>query len=326
MRAANRANESRNASALELRVSRRRDSTLNPALALWSELPATVTNHIPANGAPTPSRQLAVAVPVRTVLEPISSSKMRYCSHYLWRLENLAYFEVIEYRLKVQTKWMVDMLENFSLTSRKTWGRAFAVLLAFSAPLSGLTQDVPAHNPDGLISISGTVERASADELAIKPRTGTDVMTVKLVQPFHLYARVLGDLSHIKDTNFVGVTSVKQPDGTERASAISILPEALRGVGEGSYMMNQSASSSRMTNGTASQSRMSNGSAKRTDASTLTVQYQGGIQKIRVPADTPVHEYQLTATKPIVGDKVFLWARKASDGSFFASAGILSRK
>ena len=218
------------------------------------------------------------------------------------------------------------MMENFSGVFRKTWGRAFAFLLAFSAPLSGLTQDVPAHNPDGMISVSGTVERASADELAIKPPTGNDVMTVKLVQPLHLYHRVPGDLSHIKDTSFVGVTSVKQPDGTERASAIGILPEEMRGVGEGSYMMKQSADSARMTNGTASQSRMSNGSAKRTDATTLTVEYQGGVQKITVPADTPVHEYQLTATKPVAGDRVFLLARKASDGALSSSAGVLSGK
>jgi hypothetical protein len=122
------------------------------------------------------------------------------------------------------------------------------------------------------------------------------------------------------------VTSVKQSDGTERASAIGILPEEMRGVGEGSYMMKQSADSARMTNGTASQSRMSNGSAKRTDATTLTVEYQGGVQKITVPADTPVHEYQLTATKPVVGDKVFQLARKAYDGALSASAGVLSGK
>ena len=65
--------------------------------------------------------------------------------------------------------------------------------------------------------------------------------TVKLAQPLHLYVRIPGDLSHLKDTNFVGVTSVKQPDGSERAVRIGILPEELRGVGEGSYMMNQAA-------------------------------------------------------------------------------------
>ena len=109
-------------------------------------------------------------------------------------------------------------------------------------------------------------------------------------------------------------------------------------MGEGSYMMDQpagatpsrmtngSASASRMTNGAATQSRMSNGSVKRTDASTLMVQYQGGVQKITVPPDTPVQEYQLTATKPGVGDQVFLWARKAPDGSLSASTGILAGK
>lgn len=230
------------------------------------------------------------------------------------------------------------MLENRSAVFKKNLAGAFGALFAFSVPLSGLAQDVPAHNPDGLISISGTVERASADELAIKPSTGGDTTTVKLVQPLHLYARVPGDLSHLKDTNFVGVTSVKQPDGSERASAIGILPEEMRGVGEGSYMMkapagaapsrmtNGNVSTSRMTNGTASESRMSNGSVTRTDPATLTVQYQGGVQTITVPADTPVSEYRLTATRPVVGDRVYLLARKAADGSLSASMGVLSAK
>jgi len=223
------------------------------------------------------------------------------------------------------------------MVRRKNRGRALAVLLAFSAPLSALAQDVPAHNPEGTISISGTVERASADQLAIKPRKGSDAITVKLVQPFHLYSRVPGDLSHLKDRSFVGVTSVKQPDGTERASAIGILPEELRGVAEGSYMMNTPAgatpsrmpngnvSSSRMTNGTASQSGISSG-GKGKDASTLTVQYQGGVQTITVPPDTPVNEYQLTTAMPVVGDRVFLLARKAADGALDASTGVMLGK
>src|SRR5258706_2141732 len=155
---------------------------------------------------------------------------------------------------------MVDMQKK-NVVSKRTWGGTFAAMLALSAPLAGLTQDVPAHNPDGLISIRGTVERASADELAIKPLTGGDVVTVKLMQPFHLYARVPGDLSHVKDTNFVGVTSIKQPDGTERATDIGVLPDDLRGVGEGSYMMNQgtAAAPSRMTNGSVSASGMMKG-------------------------------------------------------------------
>jgi hypothetical protein len=39
--------------------------------------------------------------------------------------------------------------------------------------------------------------------------------------------------------SFVGVTSVPQPDGAQRATEIHIFPEELRGTGEGSYLMNQ---------------------------------------------------------------------------------------
>lgn len=230
------------------------------------------------------------------------------------------------------------MPENISVVSRKTTAAAVALLWAFFIPLSGLAQDVPAHNPDGMVFVRGTVARASASELAIKPSTGSEVMTVKLVQPFHLYTRVAGDLSHVKNNDFVGVTSVKQPDGTELATAVSILPEDLRGVGEGSYMMDQAAgatpsrmtngnvAASRMTNGTASQSGMSNGGVKGTEASTLTVQYRGGVQKITVPPNTVVHEYQLSAAKLATGDKVLLFAYKDADGSFSSSKGILAGK
>lgn len=110
-----------------------------------------------------------------------------------------------------------------------------------------------------------------------------------------MLANVPGDLSHLKDRDFVGVTSVKQADGTERAVRIGILPEELRGVGEGSYMMSQAAG--------ATPSR---------------------IQKITVPPDTPVQQYQLTANKPAAGDQVFLWAHKAPDGSLPASKGLLA--
>ncbi len=49
----------------------------------------------------------------------------------------------------------------------------------------------------------------------------------------------------------MGVTSVKQADGTELATEIHIFPEELRGLGEGSYMMNLTAGgdNNRMTNG-----------------------------------------------------------------------------
>ena len=44
-------------------------------------------------------------------------------------------------------------------------------------------------------------------------------------------------MSHVTSTSFVGVTSVKQADGTELAKQINIFPAELRGIGEGSNML-----------------------------------------------------------------------------------------
>jgi len=47
---------------------------------------------------------------------------------------------------------------------------------------------------------------------------------VTLTQPFQLFARAPGDLANVKDSSFVGVTSVKQSDGTEKATEITSSP------------------------------------------------------------------------------------------------------
>ena len=111
-------------------------------------------------------------------------------------------------------------------------------------------------------------------------------MTVAIAQPFQVYTRAPSDLSKVQEKTFIGVTTVKQPDGSERATEIHIFPEELRGLGEGSRMMpatgtsasrmtNGNVSASRMTNGTPSQSRMSNGSVSSRTGRNV-VRYAGG--------------------------------------------------
>jgi hypothetical protein len=185
-----------------------------------------------------------------------------------------------------------------------------------------------AANPDAPIMLRGTVVSASARELVLNSDTG--VVTVKLAQPFRVYARVPSDLSQVKPASFIGVTTVKQPDGAERATEIHVFPEELRGLGEGSHMMapdtsasasrmtNGNVSASRMTNGTAAQSRMSNGSVSRTDGSTLVVEYPGGSQNVTVPPNTPVTELKVSEKALAAGDQVAVLAKKAPDGSLTA--------
>jgi hypothetical protein len=187
-------------------------------------------------------------------------------------------------------------------------------------------------NPDAPIMLRGTVANVSATQIVLKSDTGT--VTVALAQPFHLYVRAPSDLSKVKESSFIGVTTVKQPDGSERATEIHVFPEELRGVGEGSRMMapntsaaasrmtNGNVSASRMTNGAVSQSRMSNGSVSSTNGSSLVVQYAGGSQNVTVPPNTPVTELKLASKSIAAGDQVAVLATKAPDGSLTSDKAI----
>jgi hypothetical protein len=195
-----------------------------------------------------------------------------------------------------------------------------------------VAQSAQTPNPDAPIMLRGTVVSTSANKLVIKSDTGA--VTVTMSRPFHLYTRVPTDLSKVTENSFIGVTTVKQPDGSERATEIHVFPEELRGVGEGSRMMapaasagasrmtNGNVSASRMTNGTASQSRMSNGNVSSTNGSSLVVQYAGGSQNVTVPPTTPVTELKLASRSVAVGDQVAVLAKKTPDGSLTADKAI----
>jgi hypothetical protein len=193
-----------------------------------------------------------------------------------------------------------------------------------------------ALNPDAPLLLRGIVTSVSANQLVLKSDTGA--ITVTITQPFHLYTRAPSDLAHVKESTFIGVTTVKQPDGSERATEIHVFPEELRGLGEGSRMMapqasaaasrmtNGNVSASRMTNGTASQSRMSNGSVSSTNGSSLVVQYAGGSQNVTVPPNTPVTELKLSSKNVAVGDQLAVMAKKAPDGSLTADKAVSTAK
>jgi len=193
-------------------------------------------------------------------------------------------------------------------------------------------QTAQAASPNMPMTVRGTVVSDSANALVLKSDTGD--VTVTMVQPFRLYTRVPSDLSHVKQGSFIGVTTVRQPDGSERATEIHIFPEELRGLGEGSRMMapprsggssrmtNGSVSTSRMTNGTASQSRMSNGSVSSAKGSSLVVQYAGGSQAVTVPSNTPVSELKVASRSIAVGDQVAVLVKKAPDGSLSADKAL----
>ena len=173
---------------------------------------------------------------------------------------------------------------------------------AGSLDTTALVRNTTAPDADTTATLRGTVVSATTAELVLK--TDTNNVTVKLATPLNVYDRAPSSLAQVKSNTFIGVTTVKQPNGTEQATEIHIFPEELRGLGEGSRMMtpsangdanrmtNGNASVSRMTNGVASQSRMSNGTVASATASTLVVQYAGRLTKRRGASQHTGHRNQ----------------------------------
>lgn len=191
------------------------------------------------------------------------------------------------------------------------------------------------RSEDSVTAVRGTIVRASPTELVVKSDSGD--ITVAIAQPFHFYVRTPADLSDVKDSSFLGVTTVEQPDGSQRATEIHVFPEELRGLGEGSRilsaapaggasrMTNGTAADSRMTNGTAGASRMSNGSVRREGESTLVVHYRGGSQTVTVPPGTHVTELTAATREPAVGDQVVLLAKRRPDGSLATDKAVSTK-
>jgi len=208
-------------------------------------------------------------------------------------------------------------------------GRIYLLFISAVALLAFTLTPVAAwaQGTTPISGVKGKLQKVTSDTLDIQTAKGTE--HVKIKQPLTTYGRESSDLSHVNSQSFVGVTSVKQPDGKEQAKEIHIFPPELKGAGEGSNMMDQASQSrmtngsvsstgSRMTNGTVSSggSRMTNGTVqKQGGGETIVVQYQNGSQTITVPPGTEVTQIVPKQQKLQPGDTVYAVTEKGPDGT-----------
>lgn len=208
--------------------------------------------------------------------------------------------------------------------------RTYILLVSLVALPLALAARAQGQAAPPIPGVKGKIVKVTSTELQIKGPKGLE--HVKIKQPLTTYGREASDLSHVTSDSFVGVTSVKQPDGKEQAKEIHIFPKELHGAGEGSNMMDQASQSrmtngsvsrsggSRMTNGTVSQSgksgsRMTNGTVqKQGSGTTIVVHYQNGSQTITVPPDVEVTQIVPKQQKLEPGDMVYAATEKGPDG------------
>ena len=208
---------------------------------------------------------------------------------------------------------------------------AVAPTASSSAATGASTADSAAQS--GRTTVRGRLAAVSDTALTVTTRDGD--VHVSLMQPVTVYTRAPATLADVRANTFVGVTSVPDPDGSQHATEIHIFPEALRGTGEGSYPLPQagsaSASKSTMTNGSvtagggAASSRMTNGAATVKPGGTITVQYKGGEQTIKVPAGVSVTMIAPSHDRLTSGANVVVMAMKQPGGTLQSSTVFLAR-
>jgi hypothetical protein len=181
---------------------------------------------------------------------------------------------------------------------------AVGLFTALALPMAN-AQDKP-------VRVRGTIERVDGDIFVIKAKGGNE-FKVRLAENALVAAVVKTALADAKVGSYVGIATLPQADGTQRALEVLIFPENMRGVGEGHYSWDLQPSSM-MTNGNVEQT------VTATDGQVLTVKYKEGEKKITVPPGVPIVTFlpgDKSELKP--GATVFVAAAKPQpDGTLQA--------
>ncbi len=191
-----------------------------------------------------------------------------------------------------------------TMMTRRVLG-ASAVALLFA------TSFAAAQAPQ-MVRVRATLENVSAPMLTAKARDGAE-MKIKLADNAPVNEVVSMSLADIKDNSYIAVTAMPQPDGTQKAVAILIFPEAMRGVAEGFRPWDLEPNST-MTNATVAEQ------VKSTDGQTITVKYKDGDKKVLVTPATIIVTYKKAAVSDLkAGQKIFVAAaKKLDDGTLEA--------
>ena len=182
-------------------------------------------------------------------------------------------------------------------------------LVASLAVASVLASAAWAQQPPAPTRIRGTIESVDGKTLAIKTREGTDVK-VNMTDDIGVIGIAKTSLSEIKQGSYIGVSGLPQPDGSQKALAVHIFPEAMRGANEGFRPWDLRPNST-MTNATVAQS------VAGVDGQVIDVKYKDGEKKVVVTPDTAIVAFvngEKADIKP--GAKIIIFgAMKKDDGS-----------
>jgi len=186
-----------------------------------------------------------------------------------------------------------------------------AAALAFTAAATAMAQSP-------VTRLRGSIAANDGKTVTIATREGTQV-PVKLADNYAVMLVTPVSLADVKENSFVGIASVKAPDGTLNALEVLVFPENMRGAGEGHYPWDLQPESL-MTNATVAKL------AAAPSGQSLTLKYKDGTQTINVKPGTPIVTFQPgTKADAKVGAKLMVTATKDADGSLKAARVVVGK-
>jgi hypothetical protein len=163
------------------------------------------------------------------------------------------------------------------------------------------------------VRIRGTIEAVDGPLLTVKSREGAE-MKVRMTDDATVVGITKMEMSEIKAGSYIGVSAMPEPDGTQKALAVHIFPEAQRGTAEGFRPWDLRPNST-MTNATVAQTVAS------TEGQNIVVKYKDGEKNVVVPPGTPIVTFvagEKSELKP--GAKIIIFgAVKKEDGTLEAN-------
>ena len=185
------------------------------------------------------------------------------------------------------------------------------VQLAAGLVLSAAVSTVAAAQTAPPTRVRGEVAGLDGNMLIVKSREGNPVM-IKLADNWAAALVSPVPASAIKKGSFVGIAAKPQTDGSLQALEVLVLPEAMRGTGEGHYAWDLQPESS-MTNGNIDATVVKGGTRK------LKLSYKGGTQDILVSKEAAIVTLGPGDRKLVVpGAFVLVFATKGADGMLTA--------
>ena len=141
-----------------------------------------------------------------------------------------------------------------------------------------------APKPAPTVRLRGTLQSVTPSNIVLKTRSGE---AIELALPERLVVSEIYpvELADIQANTFVGVGGLPQPDGSQRAIAVTVFPESARGVGEG-FRPFDLLPDATMTNATVT------GEAAAPEGRKLQLRYKDGEKTIVVPPGTPIVSYK----------------------------------